>query len=62
MMDIFIVVFFEILFRGPAYLIVKFFTKSKPDENSFLAISVSILFWFSVGVVTYAIYKNFYSS
>lgn len=59
-MDILIIVFFEVLFRGPGYLLVKLFKQSKPEVNGFLVISVSLLFWFIVSFAAYGVYVNFY--
>lgn len=58
MIDLFIIVFFEIMFRGPGYLIVKLLKRSKPDENGFLVILVSLLFWFFIGFIIYVLYSQ----
>lgn len=55
---IFIEIIFELLIKGPGYVIVKIFTKKSPDpDGTWVAVS-GIIFWVIVGFGIYFIKTN----
>jgi len=54
----FIEIIFELLLKGPGYLICKQFTKSELDPDGFLVIFTGFVFWVIVGFSIYGIYSS----
>jgi hypothetical protein len=51
-------VLFELLLKGPGYLISKQFTKSDPNPDGFIVLLCGLLFWLVIGFGTYGIYST----
>jgi hypothetical protein len=50
----FLEIIFEILLKGPGYIISKKISKSDPDPDGFIVILIGILFWFALGALAYS--------
>lgn len=51
-------VVFELLIKGPGYLVVKQFSKRSPNPDGFIVVLVGLLFWAFVGVAGYFVYQE----
>ncbi|MCL2916756.1 hypothetical protein [Shewanella litorisediminis] len=43
--EVFVEIIFEIMIKGPGYLLVKPFSKSAPDPDGVLVVIVGLVFW-----------------
>jgi len=50
---------FEIVIKGPGYLILKTVTGKAPDPEEWDVLIVGVLFWLVVGGVGYLVYSGF---
>jgi uncharacterized membrane protein len=58
--EIIVSIIFEIIIKGPGYIIVKFLSKPKSEPGEGVSTIVGILFWLLIGGISFYVYK--YSS
>ena len=51
-------VIFELIVKGPGYLICKLFTKRDLDPDGFVVVLTGFLFWLVIGVGAYSLYAT----
>ena len=60
----FVDVVFELLIKGPGYVLAKLLSRSgakELDPDGFLVVTTGLLFWVVVGVAAYFVYRTFTS-
>ena len=60
--QIFLEIIFELLIKGPGYLIVRAVSKSNPDLDSSVVTLSGLLFWCVIGGIDFTFYLHFGSN
>lgn len=55
--EILVSLIFEIIIKGPGYIIVKFLSKPKSEPGEGVSTVVGILFWLLVGCISFYVYQ-----